>query len=209
MADDHVHDPERSARFEEMIDRDQIAELLDEVGVTGLARAYSCHQRRNAEAGDVDWWAVDCLFWLNRLPLERHRHVVEQLVELVDVDHVGLIAAGPLEGLVWHDEDTLRWLEDAAARGERMRDAISGVWVDLPAEAMARLDAIATEPLDRPMPRDEWPDALKAYDAAAHALSDLARRMIDGEPARPGDEVVGRVAHDVFIESMRELQGDD
>jgi hypothetical protein len=149
MADEHVHDPARSARLEDMLDRGQIAAVLDEVGLVELARAWSCYHGRTTRSDDVDWWAIAVQHELGDLPLPHRREVILALVEHVDDATLGVVAAGPLEAHLWHDEDTLRWLEQAVVAVPRLREAIAGVWVDFPDDVMGRLDAMATRPLTR------------------------------------------------------------
>jgi len=89
-------------------------------------------------------------------PLSRNRELYRaallKLLEHAPESLIALIGAGPLEDFISDDESDLQWLEANAATNERLRSALSMVWVwrRVTPATLSRLEAAARVPLDRP-----------------------------------------------------------
>jgi hypothetical protein len=129
-----------SRRLQQLVDERRYDELLREVTLDDIARAWIRYQRRNPtgdEQGldDPDWWAVE--LWMDN---ERRRGAwwtdearvrggILAIVAAAGAHDVGIIGAGIMELFIANDDDRISWLEEQARDSDMFRRSLANVYV--------------------------------------------------------------------------------
>jgi len=112
-----------------------------------LQELVDAYLRHASERREEDFWAFDRVGEVVRGPdPERAFELVEALVRAAPDDRLGYIGAGPVEDLVeQHSAVLIDWIEGAARRDPRFREALASIWLvveDVSSDALARLQAV-------------------------------------------------------------------
>lgn len=153
-------DSDLRAVLADLVDREQIDEVLDQVDLDEVAREWHRGSRMFSKDGpepsDADAWAVALWMsdgWLSG-PLERLRVGLLALVAAAEADEeLGDVGAGPMENSLGYDETYLGWIEEQCTNSRRFRVAVSAMWVFArwPVEAALRVERAAGIRMARPV----------------------------------------------------------
>ncbi len=148
-----------SGDLQRLVDDGRFDDLLREVTLADVARAWMRYQHRYEAEGnpgidDPDWWAVEV--WMAEGWWAEEKRVRAGILELVaaaqtDADF-GVLGAAIMEMFVADDEDRLRWLEEQARASDAFRRSLANVhvWAQVRDEVAARAEGAAGVHLPRP-----------------------------------------------------------
>jgi hypothetical protein len=152
-----------SRRLQELVDDRRYDELLHEVTLDEVARAWVRYQRHQLEIDEPwenapDWWAVD--LWMDTVTDDeawwadeaRVRAGILAIVEAAHDGDVGIIGASIMEVFINDDESRLRWVEEQARVSDRFRGSLANVWIagELRADVFLRVERAAGVPVSWP-----------------------------------------------------------
>ncbi|MGO9874060.1 MAG: hypothetical protein ACLPVY_09700 [Acidimicrobiia bacterium] len=149
-----------SDELQRLVDDRRFDELLREVTLADVVRAWMRYQHRYQAEGDLpgledpDWWAVDV--WMDEgwwADEERVRAGILELVAAAETESdFGVLGAAIMEMFVADDDDRLCWLEEQARDSSPFRRSLANVhlWGEVRDEVAARVEAAAGVRLPRP-----------------------------------------------------------